>query len=217
MKNHIIRRPNLNWIDTLNIRSYTIIFASLLSTAAGIDMLQSYLRNYQYYWSESILFNTFWLLFLPLLYHLKSFRSKAHHIILTLIVTLLHLMIFSSLVNIISAIFLDHTFNFYPVLLNSITEKSMICVIIYGLINYAHSITELTQELLPTSNERIVLKLGKQRFVVNLSDILYIKSEKPYISIITKQRKYLSTLSLKQFLIHLSESRLNPNSQKCYC
>ena len=46
----------------------------------------------------------------------------------------------------------------------------------------------------------IPIKYGHQTILLPLNEIVYIKSEKPYIRIFTKDRNYLASLSLKEIM-----------------
>jgi len=174
-----------------------------ISFVIGKDLLHSSIRNYSFYLSESLLFGTFWILFIPLAFINKKVTSVKHQIPSLFLSSLLHICIFSLFVYAISALFLDHTFAFDAVFINSISENGIACLLIYGVLSYVIFHKKQSSKSIEVNDDirTVLVRFQNKTIVVNLDDIIYIKSEKPYISLVAKERKYLYSSSLKRFLV----------------
>lgn len=191
-------------IENYNIKiiHLAILVMLFISFVIGKDLLHSSIRNYSFYLSESLLFGTFWILFIPLAFINKKVATVKHQIPFLFLSCLLHISIFSLFVNAISALFLDHTFAFDAVFINSISENGIACLLIYGVLSYFTFHKKQSSKNIEVKDDvgTVSVRFQNKTIVVNLDDIIYIKSEKPYISVVTKERKYLYSSSLKRFL-----------------
>ncbi len=120
-------------VKTIHLAILVLLFISFV---IGKDLLHSSIRNYSFYLSESLIFGTFWILFIPFVFINKKVATGTHQIPSLILSSLLHIIIFSLFVYAISALFLDHTFAFDAVFINSISENGIACVLIYGVLSY---------------------------------------------------------------------------------
>jgi hypothetical protein len=143
-------------------------------------------------------------LFIPLAFINKKVTVVKHPIPSLFLSSLLHISIFSLFVYVISELFLDHTFAFNAVFINSISENGIVCLLIYGVLSYVTFHKKQPSKNTIVKDDTVSVRFQNKSIVVNLDNIIYIKSEKPYISLVTKERKYLYSSSLKKFLAEYS-------------
>ncbi len=102
------------------------------------DLIQSRLNNHSFYFSESLLFKTFWFLFLPLLFVQLKYLRKAkpktafHSLAAVIIPTLIHLLLTPLAIFALSAIFYYHTYSYYQTLTYTVSEDLYKLLLIYG-------------------------------------------------------------------------------------
>lgn len=185
----------------------TAIFVVMLILIVGKDLMHSHIRNYSFYLSESLLFGTFWLIFIPFVFFFKKISSKKSILVLPIIVSLLHLLIFSLLVFVISELFFNYTFDIYRTFLNTTSQYGIVCLIVYSISCFLFLNKEATykQAKREESLRRIKVLYNTKTVILNCDDILYVKSEKPYIALVTKDKTYLHNSSLKKFLKESSD------------
>lgn len=183
-------------------QNLVIITVVLLSLVVTRDFIHSSIKNYSFYLYESLLFSTFWLIFIPLTLISKRWAQKKFRIILAILLSALHLSAFSLFVFIVSTLFFDDSFEFYRTLINSTSKYGVFCVLVYGFCSFLFLDDKPVEskEKYQKTAEKIKVPHGNQVVILNCSDIMYVKSEKPYIALITKDRKYLYQSSLKFFL-----------------
>ena len=169
------------------------------------DLLESVLKNYSYYITESALFGVFWLLFLPLILgsrkvlNGKFFTSR---ILQVFLLGMIHITVFAFLVHGISALFYSYTYTWIKVSTYALTENGITCLLVYGVVSFLP--LKPRPKPLPirtsSSNLKIAVNHHNKSIVLNRRDVLYVKSEKPYIALVTKDKKYLYKSTLKDFL-----------------
>lgn len=168
----------------------------------GKDLLHAWIRDYSFYLSDSLLFGSFWFLFIPL-FPLSQKRSKGKfRFLIPLALCLLHLLLFSLLVHGLSSIFFPQAFAFERTFLESLARQGLLCLIVYGIGAYqslAAPTPPLRHPPLPLSRKIKVTDLHKT-VLLDCADIIFLKAEKPYIALITPEKKYLYNCSLKKFL-----------------
>jgi len=193
--------------NTLKSRIGTlIILLSLLGTTLLFlckDLFHSFVMNYNFYLSESLLFNSFWLLFVPFLIlswkRLKKI-SRIVKLISSLFLSIFHIAIFSAIVFLISTLFFNHTFNFIKIFSDTLADYGFACLLIYGLSTfidpkYPETLIDEQEDL-----EKIRVEFKNGVKLLAHEDILYVRTERPYIALITEERTYLLNSSLKDFM-----------------
>jgi two-component system LytT family response regulator len=194
-----------------------IFLLAVLGITIFQDYLQANYQSYAFYLSESLLFNIFWILFLPvsLLVRLAFTRFKALRTIrpkwairpaFVLIATICHLLLFALLVFAISGLFYEHTFSFAGNLNYSISNDLYKYLLIYTAI----SLIPLPKKAEATASDRhaefLIVPSGTKTEKIPTDSILYISSATPYVEIWTGERKSLLTASLKSLAKKLDPS-----------
>jgi len=188
--------------NNTKVQYITVVFIVLTLLVVGFDLMHSYIRNYSFYLSESVLFSTFWLIFIPLVLFCKKMPKRKYDIVLPVVFSLFHLGFFAFLVYTLSNLFFDDAFEFYKTFINTTSDYGLVCLIIYSLSTFLFRRNEAESiELVSTEISRRIKVTHQQKTVIlAYKDILYVKSEKPYIAIVTEERTYLHHSSLKNFL-----------------
>ena len=188
-------------------RKYLILslLGILILLSTGKDIFHAFVKDYPFYLSESLLFGLFWFLFIPLILLIRRTLNKHNHLyvvfILTFVFSLLHISLFSMLVFSISGLFLEHTFGFARVFTDTIADKGIACILIYLTVGVYFLKTTKPPPETPKKTD-FKIRVMHQNKIVLLSgkDIMYIHAERPYIAIVTGDKRYLHSTSLKSFL-----------------
>jgi hypothetical protein len=209
---------NLNSRKLLIVLSI-IIFGFILFTTLQ-DYLEATYKGSSFYLSESLLFSSFWWLFiliLPLQFFLLKKRiEKVNRILpwIVLISVLVHLFTFPLLVWSISKLFFDNTFRYGQTLQFELSNYLYILSFLYSapiFLQYFR-IRKRNQQPVPTENqnavtvsELIVLE-GRKRIRIDLSEVNYISATPPYIYLHISNRKILHNETLKAVSSKLDKS-----------
>ena len=207
-------------------RSKYFLTAACLAAAALLtictDLLFARFQNTRFYISESLLFSSFWLLFIPFgfmqlkVMHLK--KSFPAWLLTALMMAALHLLIYPALVCILSSLFFSHTFGYQQTLQYALTEYSIKAVLIYGMLAPAlfalqnkpspslslHENTAAPEPVFATTI--LVTDAGNKKVPLVLAEVLYCSARSPYIAMHHPQKKYLLTATLRAM-----ENMLNSN------
>ncbi|KYG82790.1 LytR/AlgR family response regulator transcription factor [Roseivirga echinicomitans] len=188
----------------------------------GQDFLESILRDYNFYITESLLFNSFWVLFLPLSFFQlkglsalrteKTFKSLSIIIGSIILSTLIHFLLFPLIVNLVSAQFFPQTYDFGRTLSYGLSEHLYVGLAIYSLVAVYHysrksptpTVPEITES--PTYAKTISVSLANEISVLNVSEILSIEAASPYIKLITSKGNFLQSETLKSMYEKLDPS-----------
>jgi two-component system LytT family response regulator len=213
--------------DILTSRKARIFFcltaASLVLLTMLQDLLLSLRNNNNYYWSESFLFNTFWLWFIPVIFFLwkkapYTEGSKRNAIIfqsifITLSGFLIHASLYASTVMLGSSLLFDHTYGLQKVFTYTIANDLYKYLLVYGLVCFLRYRSDIFRKkdlvLVPEQTKKTISELvigqGKDRVVVATADIVMISSASPYIAIHTEKKKYLHTTTLRAITEQLDQ------------
>ncbi len=167
------------------------------------DLFHAFVMDYNFYLSESLLFGIFWLLFVPFLilsWRLSQKFGKIVNLISPLLVSIFHIAIFSIFVFSLSALFFNHTFSFVRVFSDTLADNGFSCLLIYGLSvfidpKFQTTVIDKQEDL---KKIRVEYKNGVK--LLALENILYVRTERPYIALITEERTYLHNSTLKEFI-----------------
>ena len=192
---------------TLNNRNdILIVLLSLLGTTLlflGKDLFHSFIMDYNFYPSESLLFNSFWLIFVPFLilsWKLSKKIGRIVNLIYPLFLIIFHIAVFSTVVVLISALFFNHTFNFLRIFSDTLADYGFACLLIYGLSTFIDPKFPKTRTDEQEYIEKIRVQFKNGVKLLAYQDILYVRTERPYIAIITEERTYLLNSTLKDFI-----------------
>lgn len=127
-------------------RPYLFAFWFVVATlATGQDALFAWLKDTSFYWSESLLYKVFWLLFIPQTFlvnlALKKWPTEklisansAKHLGLALLASVTQIVVFSLLMAVMSEALLGYSFPFMGVLRKSLAEDFLTGLLMYSLL-----------------------------------------------------------------------------------
>lgn len=184
----------------------------LIVLVIGKDLLHAVLKNYSFYLSESLLFGLFWFMFIPFLLVIKACRGKLKKrlkLLVPFLIGLIHIGTFSLIVHVLSQLFFSHSYPLARICIDTLAENGISCILVYGIFcgflwqkekASEQRSSEQKSSTDPPTSEYILVKHRGSTILIACEDIIYVKAEKPYISLITLDRTYLFACSLKQFL-----------------
>tara|TARA_A100000171_G_scaffold52186_2_gene69435 strand:+ start:373 stop:1209 length:837 start_codon:yes stop_codon:yes gene_type:complete len=198
------------------------VLTLVLLVGLGQDFLESELQDYSFYINESLLFNSFWVLFLPLsffqLKELSAFRIEKTFKSLSIIIgsiilaSAIHFFLFPLIVNLVSAQFFSHTYGFSRTLSYALSEHLYAGLAIYSLVavyHYSRMVaTPAVPETLesPTYAKTISVSLANETSLLNVSEIQSIEAASPYVKLITSKGNFLQSETLKSISEKLDPS-----------
>lgn len=202
------------WQNGLKV-SFAVIFLALVQ-----DVLHAYFKGYHFYFSESLLFNTFWLLFLPLLFLQKEYISFLrarfpNNKVLTMALPIvmfsaIQLLVYPLIVFILSFFLFNHTFSIEQTLQFTLSQYLYITIIIYGvagLVNdyqpVKNDTAEKKQATQPTYLQNLHYTSGTKTSMIAVEEIHYFHSQSPYIAVFTADKKILIPGTLTSLLKNL--------------
>jgi len=213
--------------DVLSSRKSRLIFllsvTSLVALAMLQDLLQSLRNNNSYYWSESFLFNTFWLWFIPVIFYIwrkgkyKPDSSRSQIILRSILIIIsafvVHALLYASTVTAGSYLLFDHTYGIQKVFTYTIANDLYKYLLIYGAVSFLSYRRDLFHKnppaLIPVQPKKYISELvidqGKDHIIVATADIVMICSASPYVAIHTEKKKYLYTTTLRAIAEQLDE------------
>lgn len=199
-------KPNNNEIILLLSGFVVLIILVMLIH----DYLVSFIFQTPYYFTESLLFKIpLLLLFFPILVYklnptLIYTTSPTNLAVYLIPLCILHILIASSLVALISQNFLDSPYTFISLIKNKFANDLLLIITSYILMflmirhhqMFSHSKNANT-------NKTLTIKTGNHIKLINIDDIEWIEAETPYIGIWIKQNKYLYHSTLTKILAEL--------------
>ena len=223
--------------ETLSSRSgifgpYLFTFWFVVATlATGQDALFAFLKNTSFYWSESLLYKVYWLLFIPLTFLVNLALKKwpieriisvnsAKHLTLALLSSLVHTLIFSILMAVMSELLLGYSFSFTGVLRKSLAEDFFTGLLMYSLLllllnrSLRHGAPDLptlglgtlkVETINPDHLTVFLIKDGGRSQRIPAETIDWLGSEDSYTVLHRGDQKWLYSESLSRL-----ETRLNP-------
>ncbi len=202
-----------------------IVTASLLALIfvnVSLDYWFTLFRRNSFYLSESLLFSSYWVLYLPfLLFFAKPVRgtkSLMAKLSFTAAVIAMHLIAYPALVWLLSKIFYYHTFAYWQTFSFGLYAYFIKSVIIYvfafvvagGFNRRAVPVQadEIERAIDKTDSfdSILVTDSNNQKLVLATTDIIYFSANPPYVNVHHVSKRYLLKETLKSF-----ESRLDEN------
>lgn len=190
----------------------------------GVAILQDYIEavieSTGFYWSETMLYNTYWLWFIPLIYGAKKLYAtirpksvllKISYLTLTsLVFTTIHMLVFTEVFILASELLYANPHRFSRIFENVLSNQIYITLIAYMFAPIFINYLKRDVRNKPTSKadfiELITVKKGSRRIPLKVIDIQSITTNRPYSEISTGENKYLHDDTLKKL-----ESLLDPN------
>lgn len=175
-------------------------------------------HNSAFYISESLLFSSYWLLFIPLVYLQLTLIRKTDNSAVKLACSgaaiIAHQALYPAVIWIVSDIVYDHTFSYWQTFNFGLSAYFIKSAIIYLFTLLAtvvlpkkHTQPQPISEQSTQPNHLrslIVSDSNHQKLVLSLHDIFYFSANPPYVTIHLPLKKYLQTETLKAL-----ESQLN--------
>lgn len=206
-------RQQLNFIITGGL--LLLIAANVL-----LDFSFTWFKNSSFYLSESLLFSSYWLLFLPLLTFLFSILKQTQKTSiksgLVGLATLFHLFLYPALVWVISKTACSHTCGYWQTFNFGLSAYCIKTILIYGFSVGAftflnnksqHAAAEKrTGEKTEAKifiNALLVTDNNNKKLLLQTTDIFYFSANSPYIEIYHSSRKYLHAETLKSLEMKL--------------
>lgn len=203
-----LKHADKHW--PISIKWVSIVCLVLIFLSVFQDYYQSIRNQSAFYISESLLFNSFWLFFIPGLHALFSilqfFHQKGWPKFPTAIIgtVLFHWCLYALAIYSISFLFHEHTYSLMHTMKYSVSTLSLSTLLIYGI----GVVIYLRRPTHPIEYpSRIQVKTGSQVVPIDVSNIISIQSEAPYVAIYTPEKQYLHSETLKSL-----EEQLNPTS-----
>lgn len=187
----------------------------MIATNIVLDYLFTQVHNSKFYFSESLLFSSFWFLFFPLILVLSKLTKKKDKIGFTLIITsslvVIHILGYPALVWVLSKVFYYHTFSYLQTLNYCLSAYFLKSVIIYGFTFILLTvIRNRTEQKLMTVEEEVEVEenlnfitsivisdSNNNKIVLAVNDVFYFSANSPYINIHHFSKKYLHSETLK--------------------
>ncbi|MBO3696842.1 LytTR family DNA-binding domain-containing protein [Roseivirga sp. E12] len=196
-------------VNTIHVGAVLLTLALFL--ALFQDYLHSYVQGYSFYWSESLLFNTFWVLFIPIAVLSKRLKSHSNRYRIAtdaIAASALHLLAYPLLVFTLSSLFFYQPYTFTKVLSYALSKYVFITLIGYGLIQLTLSYMKKPQQAqTKNSLQNILINKGTEKIVLATSDIYCIQAESPYIKFVATHGNYLKQQTLKSILTGLDSNQ----------
>lgn len=186
---------------TLKHRNLPYLFMALLVVVTLQDYLLSVRNHYSFFISESVLFNSFWLWFLPVT--LVSRRYSGSLLYFVAMAMSLHFLFYTASVSIISFLFYSGHYSLTKMMTYTISNDFYKYVIAYSLIGYYVYRNE--KKTKPHTHKNLLVQVGRSRILIPIDDILYIQTDAPYLTVHTQNAKHLHNATLKGTLTELPE------------
>lgn len=210
---HISEKFKIPKIGKIPLYLIIVIFIFLLAVLQ--DYIYSSIQQTGFYLSESLLYNTFWVFFIPLTIFINQLikiinpKNKLVKLPLNLGVgitfSFLHIVLFTSLFVFVSHLVFTPP-HYFSNIFNAAFSNQFYIALLWYVIFPAIYISKLKQTNLNNIYpEEIKLKVGSKIIIVPTSSIQIISTDKPYSVIHTNDQKILDNKSLKEF-----ETKLDP-------
>ncbi len=210
-------------------RLYILWWLGVAMLAVGQDAWFAFLKDTSFYWSESLLYKIYWLLFIPqtaLVAHLaRKWPLATHyrqniwkHFSAAFFSSLVQVLIFSGLVAVFSGVLLGYAFRFEGVLRKSLSEDFFTGILMYGLLLLVFNrfseknkpkFQETQPKILPKEKPKyltaLLVKDGVKTTLISAGSLDWIGSEDSYTVLHREGGKYLYSESLSKL-----EKQLNP-------
>ena len=213
-----LRKLNSKLLNT-NLRAIILFCILIYGLAIFQDYLFSRFKSTGFYWSDTMLYNIFWLFFIPFIKLAKYAKIRVQPKILkakilyafasSLVFTLLHISIFCIIFIIGSNLIYEIPHRFSTIFKNAISSQSQITILVYFflpfVIDYLNRKKNLNNNVI--EQKFLTVKNGTRITKLDVSKVLVIKTDRPYTVIFSLDQKLLHDESLKKL-----ESLLDPKT-----
>ena len=195
----------------------------VVSLVFGLAVFQDYifseLKHTGFYLSESLLYNTFWVFFIPLsvpmyrLYALLKKRPAGQRYLIGILAgvvqSFVHILVFAGFFVFISSLIYHPSHRFERIFNTVLAQQWYIALLWYVVSPFVVDRFKKKPLTTKTVPKHITTKQGRRSIKIPISEIKAITVDKPYTVIWTLDQKYLDNRSLKTF-----ESVLDPEQFK---
>lgn len=197
----------LSGIDKMPFFLIVVFFVFLLGVFQ--DYLYSILKQTGFYLSESMLYNTFWVFFIPLTIFINQlvkrinpenkWRKLPLNLGLSLVFSILHTLFFTSLFVLVSNLVFITPHRFSSIFKTALSNQFYLVLLWYMVFPMLYIWKSKAVASTSQYPDRIKLKIGSAITTIPTSTIQLITTDKPYSIIYTNNQKILDNTSLKAF------------------
>ncbi len=194
---------------------YLIIVVFVFLFAVLQDYIHSRIQQTGFYLSESSLYNTFWIFFIPFtiisnrLIKIINPKNKLSRLPLNLGIgiffSFLHLLMFASLFVLVSSLIFTPPHRFTTIFNAALSNQFFIALLWYTIFPAIYIAKRKPTHSTNLYSDILKLKVGSKIISVPAAKIQLISTDKPYSAVYTHDRRILDTKSLKEF-----ETELDP-------
>lgn len=205
----------LNIPNVGKIPLYVIIVVFVFLIAVLQDYIYSRLKHTGFYLSESALYNTFWVFFIPLTIFINRITKKVNpkskltklpfNIGIGITFSFLHIVAFTALFVLVSNLVYATPHRFSAIFKTALSNQFYIALLWYVIFPAVYRLKYTSSSIANRYPEKIKVKIGSKTITIPTSTIQLISTDKPYSVIYTNNQKFLDTPSLKEF-----ETKLDP-------
>lgn len=198
-----------------HIPLYVIIVIFVFVIAILQDYIYSRLKQTGFYLSESALYNTFWMFFIPLtifinrLITLVNLNNKwgklPFHLGIGITFSFFHIVLFTAFFVLVSNLVYSAPHRFSRIFNTVFSNQFYITLVWYVIFPAVYSLKRKPAGITTQYPEKIKVKIGTKIMTIRTSTIQLITTDKPYSVIFANEQKILDTQSLKEF-----ETKLDP-------
>ena len=188
---------------------YLIIVVFVFLLAILQDYIYSKIQNTGFYLSESSLYNTFWIFFIPLtifISRLVNFINPKNKLAklpfnlgIGIAFSFLHLVLFASLFVLISSLAFTPAHQFSNIFNSAFSNQFFITLLWYTISPIIYISKYKTTYSKKPYSDKIKLKIGSKILSISTSNIEFITTNKPYSIVHIGEKKILDNKSLKEF------------------
>lgn len=173
------------------------------------DYIFSSIQQTGFYWSESLLYNTFWVFFIPFtifinrLVKIINSDSKLGKMPLNLMVgvgfSFVHILMFTAFFVWVSKLVFTPAHYFSHIFNTALSNQFYIALLWYAIFPAIYISKYKTIVAAATFPEKLKLKIGSKIIAVPTASIQFISTDKPYSIVYANDQKFLDNKSLKEF------------------
>ena len=193
-----------------NFGTLAVFCVVIYGLAIFQDYVFSQIKPTAFYWTDTMLYNIYWLLFIPFIKIANSFYNKVQFKSLTskvlyslgtgFIFSVLHIFIFTSIFILGSNLIYSVPHRFLTILKNAVSNQLHITIIVYLFSPFVFDYLKRKKQLSKhfQNQKTITVKNGIRRLKIDTFTILFIETDRPYTMIHTTSQKILHDESLKK-------------------
>lgn len=198
--------------SSIDSRKLLATLSAVFIFIAGIMIFQDFLESRRmgrtFYFSESFLFKTIWLIFIPILMVLYRQLKKQEYTgpystpLFIIVPVCIHFIILPFVFLFFSVLFYGGRYDLYKILSYTLANDLYVLIIVYStfVLGYKYFSVPASAEISAEIKEQpdtLVINNGKINRIINIPEIVKIVAATPYVTIQLKDKKYLHTATLK--------------------